>query len=82
MFSISKLAAVDVTLPVIAATGAFSGLGSYMTLGLSAKTRPNLTRLGDKTVLLVRDSMYSLLCTVPVNLKPRIRSRIRGRIRR
>ncbi|KAI6042930.1 vacuolar sorting protein 39 domain 1-domain-containing protein [Pisolithus marmoratus] len=58
MFSISRLAAVDVILPIVPATsmGALSGLGSYMMLSRGAKQKPNLVRLSETEVLVVKDN--------------------------
>ncbi|KAG6333670.1 hypothetical protein ID866_5413 [Astraeus odoratus] len=56
VFSINKHTSVEVTLPALptASMGAFSGLGNY--IGLGAKAKPNLVRLSDKEVLVVRDN--------------------------
>lgn len=58
VFSISKLAAVDVTLPIAPATsmGALSGLGNYMMLSRGAKSKPNIVRISETETLVVRDN--------------------------
>lgn len=57
---------VDVTTPIATVTsggsistmgmGAFSGLGGYMTLGLGAKAKPNVSNVNDNEALIAKDS--------------------------
>ncbi|KAI6108169.1 hypothetical protein F5141DRAFT_100478 [Pisolithus sp. B1] len=58
VFSISKLAAVDVVLPTAPSTsmGALSGLGTYMMLSRGAKSKPNMARLSETEALVVKDN--------------------------
>lgn len=58
VFSISKLAAVDVALPTAPSTsmGALSGLGTYMMLSRGAKSKPNMVRLSETEALVVKDN--------------------------
>lgn len=53
------------TIPVNTATsirsigrGAFTGLGGYMTLGLTTKAKPIVENIGNDQVLIPKDSTY------------------------
>ncbi|KAG8213472.1 hypothetical protein J3R82DRAFT_12007 [Butyriboletus roseoflavus] len=66
IFSLENLAVVDVTMPALVPTapsssglgmGTFSGLSSYMSLGLGGKTaKPGLARVGEGEVVVVREN--------------------------
>lgn len=66
IFSLENSTAVDVTMPALLPTapsstglgmGTFSGLSSYMSLGLGSKTvKPGLTSVGEGEVLVVKES--------------------------
>jgi hypothetical protein len=71
MFSIPKMTATDVSIPIpVAATGvagmagmgsAFTGLGlgGYMTLGLGAKPKSGAIQISDTETLILKDSELS-----------------------
>ncbi|KAG7089926.1 hypothetical protein E1B28_011558 [Marasmius oreades] len=61
IFSLDKLTATEVTMPLPAAggpstIGTLSGLTGYMTLGLGAKAKPGVVRLNDDDTLILRDN--------------------------
>lgn len=61
VFSVEKLIATDVAMPLQATTsmagmGAFAGLTGYMTLGLGAKPKSEVLRLSDTETLVAKDS--------------------------
>jgi hypothetical protein len=66
IFSLENSTVVDVTMPVLVPTapsssglgmGTFSGLSSYMSLGLGGKNaKPALARVGEGEVVVVKES--------------------------
>ncbi|KAF8127072.1 hypothetical protein EV363DRAFT_1518382 [Boletus edulis] len=66
IFSLENSTAIDVTLPALVPTlpsssglgmGTFSGLSSYMTLGLGGKSaKPGLARVGEGEVVIVKEN--------------------------
>ncbi|OJA17786.1 hypothetical protein AZE42_06585, partial [Rhizopogon vesiculosus] len=72
VFSISERTTLDVITPIPATTsmGAFSGLTGYMTLGLGAKAKPGLMRLGNTEALIVKDNQGFVIGTDGKQTKP------------
>ncbi|KAJ6608678.1 hypothetical protein B0H10DRAFT_516741 [Mycena sp. CBHHK59/15] len=65
MFSVLSMTATDISIPLpvtaagagmAALTGLGAGLTGYMTLGLGAKPRPGLLRIGDTEALILKDN--------------------------